>query len=386
MVTTVGLAGYAQAGGPDGLGYILSEAWLTPLVAPGQGHTQLTDAAVEELVPSDSTVIGSLPSVSIHSNDPVDPDPMRIIPAQPPTIATQSLAAHAGELLDAELAHNEQTASMVSGQLEEEGLGQRLKGAVGYLLDLGGFGWSTTYDLAAGGIVGAMADATAHATHEIGWGNIADAAYEDLKWKFTVGFDARKGLAASALNIINYLANAAIDLRNLMVLRDVISNPANALILLNQPLQAEHVYFSRDVIIHQEDWVYNVSYYGGGFSPEFLLGGGLRSLAARPAASFERMVASAYQRRLAASGWAEAQSSLANETWIRQLARLGQRELDLSKFIEGAQRRGIQGTYRPSRVGGWHAPDLSYSAPAILRTIGGDDPREATPRRIQTRG
>ena len=34
MVTTVGLAGSAQSGGPDGLGYILSEAWLTPLVCP----------------------------------------------------------------------------------------------------------------------------------------------------------------------------------------------------------------------------------------------------------------------------------------------------------------------------------------------------------------
>ncbi len=80
MVTAVGSAGYAQAGGPDGLGYTLSEAWLAPLTAPGQGHTQLTDAAVEELVPCDSSVIGTLPSVTIHSNDPVDPDPMRILP------------------------------------------------------------------------------------------------------------------------------------------------------------------------------------------------------------------------------------------------------------------------------------------------------------------
>ena len=136
MVTAVGLAGYAQSGGPDGLGYQLSEAWLTPLTAPGQGHTQLSDSAVEELVPSDASVIGTLPSVSIHNADPGDPDPMRIVPAQPPMVATESLAAYAGELLYTEVAHNVPAAGMVSGQFDNDDLATRLTGAIGDITGL----------------------------------------------------------------------------------------------------------------------------------------------------------------------------------------------------------------------------------------------------------
>lgn len=45
---------------------------------------------------------------------------------------------------------------------------------------------------------------------------------------------------------------------------------------------------------------------------------------------------------VAPKGAAVAQNSIANQTWIRQLARLGQRELDLTTFIARAEHRGIQ--------------------------------------------
>ena len=181
-----------------------------------------------------------------------------------------------------ELAHNEQTASMVSGQLEEEGLGQRLKGAVGYLLDLGGVDWSTTYDLAAGGIVGAMADATAHATHEIGWGNFADAAYEDLKWKFEMGFAIEKGLWQGDLNILNGLTDSAITYANVAIEQKL--NPSDPFAIARAVFDPiiPHYDWSKGLVVDEDPLAHEVSKILGASGVEILAGFGLDKVLSAP--------------------------------------------------------------------------------------------------------
>ena len=133
-----------------------------------------------------------------------------------------------------------------------------------------------------------------HAVHEVGWGNFADAAYEDLKWKFEMGFAIEKGLWQGGLNILNGLTDSAITYANVAIEQKL--NPSDPFAIARAVFDPiiPHYDWSKGLVVDEDPLAHEVSKILGASGVEILAGFGIERLvssasrAALPARVFEK--------------------------------------------------------------------------------------------------